>query len=332
MSVHIARLLYFLIAAAASVHAVDPARSANPANSAAEQRLRQDMQLMLSRLAASGALGQHPDQIDLRLDEPAQRVTNLGILVDSTSAERARDGLRVLGATPGSTAERLGLRPGDVIVAVNDTPLRGLGADADGRALAAVTLKSTVEALPDAAPLHLDVVRSGDTLALNATLQSVILPALRMELGAAALASANPGAASNDTTAVASAPADAASTGGQGCGRISIFDVAPRQQHLYRARILAMDGQLPGPQGQQSYRASAGVHRLVVAENIPTQEMGVGEIASLRRNTSKELSVIVKPGFTSMVAAQLHPDKASDLAHGGYWDPVVWREIAETCP
>lgn len=287
---------------------------------------------MLSRLAASGALGQHPDQVDLRLEEPAQRVTNLGILVDSTSAERAREGLRVLGATPGSTAERLGLRPGDVIVAVNDTPLRGLGADADGRALAAATLKSTVEALPDAAPLRLDVVRSGNTVALSATLQSVTLPALRMQLGAAALANADAGAASNDATTVAIAPTDVAPAGGQGCGRISVFDVAPRQQHLYRARVLALDGQLPGPQGQQSYRASAGPHRLVVAENIPTQEMGVGEIASLRRNTSKELTVTVKPGFTSMVAAQLHPDRASDFAHGGYWDPVVWREIPESCP
>lgn len=328
MSVAIVRLLYLLTAAAASAHAADPVRSgdattsvrpANAAGAATEQRLRQDMQQMLSRLAASGALGQHPDQIALRLDEPAQRVTNLGILVDSTSAESARDGLRVLGATPGSTAERLGLRPGDVIVAVNNASLRGLGADADGHALAAATLKSTVEALPDAAPLRLDVLRDGQSLAMNAPLQSVILPALRMELGAAALANTDPGAISKISTAA-------------GCGRISTFDVAPRGDRQYHARILLLDGVTPGPSGGEVYRVAAGEHRLLVAENIPTRQMGFSEIASLRRNTSKELVVTVKPDTTAMVAAQFHQDNGSDLAHGGYWDPVVWREIPESCP
>jgi membrane-associated protease RseP (regulator of RpoE activity) len=328
MSVPIVRLLCLLGAAAVSAHAADPVNSSpttapypatNAASSAAEQRLRQDMQQMLSRLAASGALGQHPDQIALRLDEPAQRVTNLGILVDSTSAERARDGLRVLGATPGSTGEHLGLRPGDVIVAVNNTSLRSLGADAEGRALAAATLKSTVEALPDAAPLRLDVLRDGETLAMNAPLQSVTLPALRMELGAAALASSDSGANSKPSAA-------------GGCGRISTFDVASRGDRQYHARIILLDGVTPGPSGGEVYRVAAGEHKLLVAENIPTRQMGFSEIASMRRNTSKELVVIVKPDTTAMVAAQFHPDKGGDLAHGTYWDPVVWREVPESCP
>jgi hypothetical protein len=338
MSVSIVRLLFLLGIATAAAHAADSASSGNAAaprttTVAAEQRLRQDMQLMLSRLAASGALGQHPDQITLRLDEPAQRVTNLGILVDSTSAERARDGLRVLGATPGSTGERLGLRPGDVIVAVNDTSLRSLGADAEGRALAAATLKSTVEALPDAAPLRLDVLRDGETLAMNAPLQSVTLPALRMELGAAALANANPAAVALDATTIASVSmsGDAKpAAGGDGCGRISTFDVSSRSEHQYHARIMLLDGTTPGPSGNEVYRVAAGPHKLLVAENIPTRQMGVGEI--LRRSTSKELIVDVKPGTTSMVAAQFHLDRAGELAHGGYWDPVVWREVPESCP
>ena len=333
MSVPIVRSLCLLVAAA-SAHAADPVSTGQPtaavaasnaANDATEQRLRQDVQLMLSRLAASGALGQHPDQITLRLDEPAQRVTNLGILVDSTSAERARDGLRVLGSTPGSTGEHLGLRPGDVIVAVNNTSLRSLGADAEGRALAAATLKSTVEALPDAAPLRLDVLRDGETLAMNAPLQSVTLPALRMELGAATLANADSGVA-------ASGAGQRTSTGTAGCGRISTFDVASRGDRQYHARIILLDGVTPGPSGGEVYRVAAGEHKLLVAENIPTRQMGFSEIASMRRNTNKELIVIVKPDTTAMVAAQFHPDKGGDLAHGTYWDPVVWREVPESCP
>ena len=293
---------------------------------AADQQLRQDVQSMLSRAAASGALGPHPGQATIKLDEPARRVTNLGTLVDSTNAASARDGLRVLGATPGSTAEHLGLRPGDIIVAVNGISLRGLGADADGRALAATTLKSTVESLPDNAMLDLQVVRDGNALALNAPLQTVQLPALHMELGAAVL------------TATAATAADStASTSGMGtvngtCGRISMFDVAPRGDHLYAARILLLDGSSPGPTGQSSFRVSAGTHQLLVAENIPTRALGMGEIATLRRQTSKPLTVNVRAGMTSMISAQLHLSKTSDLSGGTYWDPVVWREIPEKCP
>jgi hypothetical protein len=76
----------------------------------------------------------------------------------------------------------------------------------------------------------------------------------------------------------------------------------------------------------------AGEHTLLVAENIPTQAMGVGAIATLRRQTSKPLTVTVPPGRTVLIAAKLHLENASDLAHGSYWDPVAWREIAESCP
>jgi hypothetical protein len=344
MSEHTLRLSCLsALLAVASAHAASPSVGAASAGAGTrgiaasaetQQRLRQDMQLMLSRLAASGALGQHPEQIDLRLDEPARRVTNLGILVDSTSAERASDGLRVLGATPGSTGERLGLRPGDVIVTVNSTSLKSLGADADGHALAAATLKSTVETLPDSAPLQLAVVRGGTTLALNAPLQSVYVPALRMELGTAAATGAD--AIPADTAAASTAPAAADSGGGSaasgGCGRISDFDVSPHQEHLYLARILAIDGQLPGPQGSKSFRVSAGEHHLVVAENIPTRDMGVGEIAALRHDTSKKLVVNVEAGTTVLIAAQFHPEKATQFINGAFWDPIAWRVIPESCP
>lgn len=300
----------------------DPGANRALANVETEQRLRQDVQLMLSQLATSGAFGEHPEQVSLHLDEPAHRVMNLGVLVDSAGADHARDGLRVLGATPGSIAEHVGLRPGDVIVAVNGLSLRGLGADADGRPLAVSTLKSTVEAMADAAQLQLDVLRSGDAVALNTQVHSVYLPALRMQLGVAALASA-------ETAPSAAAGAEG---GGGGCGRVSTWDVAPRGERLYHARILLVDGVTPGPSGGETYRVGAGTHKLLVAEDIPTRQIGAGEIASLRRNTDKELIVTVKPGTTTMIAAQLHLDKTNDVLRGGFWDPVVWREIALSCP
>ncbi|HZW75184.1 MAG TPA: PDZ domain-containing protein, partial [Caldimonas sp.] len=279
-----------------------------------------DMQTVVSQMAESGALGDHPEQTSLRLDVPARRVASLGALVDSTSAQSARDGLHVLGATPGSAADRIGLRPGDVIVAVNGTSLRDLGADEHGRALAAATLRSVIDALPDAATVSLDVVRGGSTVALSAPLQAVHVPAMRVELGEAA------------TLGGASSGPDAAPAGsGVGCGRISGFDVAPRGQRLYGVRLILIDGSSPGPFPTPSFRVAPGEHHVLVAENIPTQALGIGEIATLRRQTSKPLTVVVQPGKTAMVAAQLHLSNASDLSHGTYWDPVVWRQADEPC-
>ena len=308
-------------AAAQSTHA----GRANAASSqVTEQRLRQDMQTLLAHMAASGALGQHPEDLHLRVEQPAQRVSDLGVLIDSTSADRARDGLRVLGTTPGGTGERLGLRPGDVLVAVNGTSLRNLGADDDGRALAATTLRSAVDGLPDATPLRLDVEREGNLLAMNAPVHSVLLPALSLEVGTAAMAAAPAQAPHSDGNAAAST----------GCGRISTFDVSPPSAQQYHATIILLDGTSPGPSGHETYRVSAGEHQLLVAEDIPTNFMGAGPIGTWRtRNHSyKPLTITVKPSTTAMIAAQMHADKAGEISRGGYWDPVMWREVPEDCP
>jgi len=33
-----------------------------------------------------------------------------------------------------------------------------------------------------------------------------------------------------------------------------------------------------------------------------------------------------------MLAAELHMGKTTQLNNGGYWDPVVWKEVPEACP
>jgi PDZ domain len=290
----------------------------HPVGEPAEQRMRRDMQSMLSHMAETGALGPNPGHVSLRVDEPPRRIASLGALVNSTDARSARDGLHVLGTTPGSLADALGLQPGDVITTVNGTSLRGLGADDRGRALAAATLRSVVDALPDASTLSIEVERGRDALTLSAPMQAVYVPAMHVEIG-----DAPSGGGPTDAAPVG--------TGEDSCGRISMFDVAPRGQRLYAARILLLDGSTPGPEGTASFRVAPGEHRLLVAENIPTRALGIGEIATRRRETSKPLTVTVRPGRTALVAAQLHLGNVTDLSHGSYWDPVVWKEIAEPC-
>lgn len=292
--------------------------SADAAAPGAVQRVREEMHQTLVRLAATGALGAHPEQVALAIDEPAQRTADLGLLVDATSAATARDGLRVLGTTPGGTAEQLGVRPGDVIIAVNGRSLRELGADEGGRALAAAALKASIDALPAGATLQLEVRRGGAQLALDGPLRSVQLPALRVALGAAASAASE-----------ALSPATAS-----GCGRISLQDLAPRQEQLFGAAVLLVDGVSPGPTGAKSYRVSAGTHELLVREQIPTRRLvGVPELSALNfRSKPKTLAVTVKPNTTIMIAARFNERRSNEFTTGGYWDPVAWKEVAETCP
>jgi hypothetical protein len=302
------------IALSVSAFAADVNGSPSASTGLAEQRLRQDMQLLLSRMSASGMLGDHPEQVHLSIDEPSRRVADLGVLVDSTSGERAHDGLRILGTTPGGSAEHSGLRPGDVIVAVNGTSLKNLGADPDGRALAAATLRSSVNEAP-ASNLQLNVLRNGDQLAMNVPVQSVFVPAMRVELGSATVT-------------------QTAATTSSGCGRISTYDVAPRSERIYHATIQQIDGVTPGPSGQEDYRVSAGPHKLLVNEDIPTRQIGIGPDATMRsqRDHSKILLVDIKPDTTVLVGAKFHEDKANQVRSGEYWDPIVWREKSMSCP
>ena len=308
-----------LIAIALSVSAFAADVNGSPSAASkglAEQHLRQDMQLLLSRMSASGMLGDHPEEVHLSIDEPSRRVADLGVLVDSTSGERAHDGLRILGTTPGGSAEHGGLRPGDVIVSVNGTSLKNLGADSDGRALAAATLRSSVNET-SSSNLQLDVLRNGDLLAMNVPVQSVFVPAMRVELG---------------STAVTAQTSTSSSS--SGCGRISTYDVAPRSERVYHATIEQIDGVTPGPSGQETYRVSAGQHKLLVNEDIPTRQIGIGPDATMRsqRDHSKVLIVDVKPDSVMMVGAKFHEDKANNVRNGEYWDPIVWREKGMGCP
>lgn len=310
-----------LIAIALSVSAFAADVNGSPSAATkglAEQHLRQDLQLLLSRMSASGMLGDHPEDVHLSIDEPSRRVADLGVLVDSTSGERAHDGLRILGTTPGGSAEHGGLRPGDVIVSVNGTSLKNLGADSDGRALAASTLRSSVNET-SSSNLRLDVLRNGDLLAMNVPVQSVFVPAMRVELGGGG------GAAQM---------AASSSSSSSGCGRISTYDVAPRSERVYHATIEQIDGVTPGPTGQETYRVSAGQHKLLVNEDIPTRQIGIGPDATMRsqRDHSKVLLIDVKPDTTVMVGAKFHEDKANGVRNGEYWDPIVWREKGMSCP
>ncbi len=283
--------------------------------------LRDELQHVLLRLIESGEFaGTQPEDITFRLDAPAQRMSNLGLLVDSTSAEHARDGLAVLAVSPGSSAEHLGVRSGDVLVAVQEVELTNRGADEAGRAMAARLLRETVDALPDDMPLRLAVRRDGRPLVLAGPLHRVTLPPIHLVVGRDALiASTAPG-----DGRVASVPPASG-----GCGRVSTFDVAPRARQLHAVKLLAIDGHAAGPAGTQNSVLDAGMHTLELAEQIESRYLSFN--ARQRPSGGKMLQIEIKPDTTYFLGARLDPARRMEWKDGAYWEPVVWKEAAEPC-
>jgi hypothetical protein len=231
----------------------------------------------------------------------------------------------VLGTTPGASAQALGLRAGDVITAVGEVPLAGLGVDASGTAQAIALLKSAVDGLPDGGRLTLDVLRDGRSVRFDGAVSARYLPPLRIELGEGNLVGSTGAAAAPLRRAVGTAATAASSDGA--CGRISTFHIAPRSQRLYPARVLAIDGSIPGPANQDTYRLPPGTHTVEVAEDINASDLPA---AFSRRRADlgrKTFTIVVEPGTTHLVASRL----LDGSGVRDYWEPVVWKTLAEDC-
>jgi len=149
----------------------------------------------------------------------------------------------------------------------------------------------------------------------------VLVPGYRFELAAAPAPGLNAGIA-------AATLANSAPGGNGGCGRISEFPTAPRSQKLYGAKILAIDGKLPGPKGQQNFRVPVGPHEVTLAENIDYRDLPIVHNRE-RRGSEKTITVDVKADTTTIMASRL--TEASAASGRGYWQPAVWKEIPEPC-
>ena len=300
----------------------DAVTSAKASASIGAQRLREELRVLLMDLVQSGALDQSPgDRIALTVDIPAGRVPDLGVLVDSSSGESAGKGLLVLGTTPGSLASRIGLRSGDILLAVNDLSLVALGSDPSGSARAARVLRDALEVLADGAQLGFRIARGGQQVSIAGKMESVFIPSVHLQLGEAQ---------SSATTGNSGADAQRSSSV---CGRISTFDSAPRQQQLHAATLIDIDGQRSPISGQASVRVSAGRHILKVGEQIDLRYLGFGQRLRDRGGIEryKTIEVDVQPDTTYFLAAKINAEHRNEWRDGAYWDPVIWSSSKEGC-
>lgn len=118
------------------------------------------------------------------------------------------------------------------------------------------------------------------------------------------------------------------------CGRISVFDIAPRNQQLFPAVLIAVDGAQPGPSNSAAFRVAPGKHLLTVAERIDTDRFSAVSLAQRTRaggERYQRLELLVQPGVTYRLAARLDPAAPGAILGNAYWQPVIWSEQAEDC-
>ncbi|WP_342316509.1 hypothetical protein [Lysobacter sp. FW306-1B-D06B] len=141
------------------------------------------------------------------------------------------------------------------------------------------------------------------------------------------------GACAASDQATAPATADAAPGTASSCGRVSIFDVAPRSQDLYRARVMNIDGKLAGPTGAKTFRLAPGKHTLQVAELINSDQFNDVQLRQrdMRADPYKDLVVDVAPNTTYLLAAHLIEAKRNSITDGSYWEPVIYQKNSEPC-
>jgi hypothetical protein len=251
---------------------------------------------------------------DLSLSLPEQTVPDVGIIFDGTWEPGSDgEGLRVLGVRPGAAGARMGLKPGDRIVAVNGIDLRHLGDAGDGRARAAQALSAWIASQAPGDSLSLRVVRDGREIELVGAVHVHHLPAIHLALGASALAAA-------------ADPAGSAST--RHCGEISSFALPPRGRDLFPVMIVGIDGSEWLRHDRTQWRLPAGTYRVRVVELISDSRLRVPD---RQRGVSKTLEIEVAADMSYELAARLIPERRFSGARGDYWEPVVWRVAPKEC-
>jgi hypothetical protein len=233
------------------------------------------------------------------LDLPAGPSADLGLLVSGS------DPLVVRSVRPGGWAQRAGLAVGDRIVAVDGVPVSG----PERPGGAGARLRGALLASAPGATVELRVLRDGRELALSAPSPVRALPAIRLAVGA--------------DTAISVAGGD-----GSTSARLSTFPSPPVQGGVFDAAIQAIDGRAAGPADAATVRVEPGLRLVRLSERIPAAFRPAAPVRRSDRDGTIEFALWVEPGRTYLLGAR--PIGVGG-GRGGYWEPVVWRTVAEPC-
>lgn len=207
---------------------------------------------------------------------------------------------RVLAITPRRAAERIGIRAGDRVRAINGIQLE-TAADPGG------AIREALESSPGS--LHLELQRGEEVVEVSGVPDRVEIPGYRLQIDPLPQP--------------------------EGCGRLSTFLKPPPSSGLFPLLLHEVDGRLAGSLDSEVVRVDAGLRRLKLSERIADVRFQTRQNyrrEQLNRNEMfKYLEIDVQPDTKYHLAARFHPERREPISEQAYWEPVVWKETRETC-
>ncbi len=222
----------------------------------------------------------------------------LGAVVDVRQANR--NGIAVLAITPGGAADRMGLRVGDRLLAINGRRL-------DGTQKPSSTLEGALQ--ENGGALQVEATRNGKPLALSGR-ADVVRPAV----------SGNSTSCGYVSTQAGVVPRT------QRIFHADITQIDGRStpiQPTYRHRASAGKHVLV-------------VRELIDSNYLNSAQLN--QIAKMKKfafaRAYKSFVIEVKPNMSYRIGARLLKDKldTQSIRGNAYWEPVVWEVVPEACP
>lgn len=219
----------------------------------------------------------------------------LGAVLDVRQA--GNDGVRVLAVTPGGTADRIGLRAGDQLHAINGQSLARAG---NPRATLAQALQDS------GGRLRLDLSRDGTPLQLSGSADA--RPVASMGGGCGYVTETTP------TPRVS-----------EDIHQAEITQINGRSTPLWTVNRHQLDA------GRHVLVVAERIkpHRLSNVQNHQISLMKRREQA----RAYKALVVDIEPDTVYSIGARLHRDRLDNasIRDNAYWEPVIWQERAARC-
>ena len=244
--------------------------------------------------------GNNMNNFHYSLSVPAEEQSYLGLVLDLNNVDNSYE---VLSITPGSIADKLGIKSKDRILKINDIQINDS------------TRAATVRLLNNLKPndiLNLTVNSNNVERELSTKLVGHFIPEIWLELGA-----------NNDLKLMESMRAS--NIQNASCGTVSVYIDPPKAKDIYPAtRQKVDDDHLK--RNRSTYRLPVGKHTILLHEYIDIKNLTIRV-----RSRAKPIEIDVKENTTYHIGAKYNRDKGLKIHKGGYWTPVVWKISEKEC-
>lgn len=272
-----------------SVHSSD----LSPESSKILEKLRKSIEHSLIAISAiEQRKGQDLRDISLNISIPSHEVVYLGMVIEP---DLSKKGIKVLSVTPGSIAEKIGLRSNDLIIKVNERDIYN-----DSLAIVSSELKR----LKDGDSLILQVNRGSDTLDLRGRVTSYFVPQVELLIGSEV---------KKDKVFIEEEDIN------DGCGKVSVFLAPPISSKIEPAYFTYIDGYKIGRE-KASFKLTPGWHTIELSSSI-SRHFGQSRTEKVSVNS---LKIMIEADTVYYLGVDTSEGEEAKKA-------VVWKQESQEC-